>query len=699
MPGLLLDVWHVLLMVIGFSLVIVVHELGHYLAARWAGIRVHAFSVGFGPAIVSWRKGLGFRLGSSEKEYAGRLADEGKTITKGHLEGVSETEYRLNWVLFGGYVRMLGQEDAKPGATSDAPDSYSSKPVWKRMIVSSGGVIMNVVLAAVVFAIVFLAGMKEVPPVIGSVVPDSPAAGAGFEPGDVVLSADGGKTPTFTDVSIASAMSGPEEAVEFEVLRGGKRLTLTATPERDATGLKAIGVDPAFSTTLRKAERPSQRPALVKQFARAGLKGVEPGMEIVAVHGKDLRPTKLPGGGHPILLDAVSDAMEASGGEPVPVTFRDPTSGETVRTTIAPEVELQRGVATLKGQPYPFDHLLGLAPLLKVVETSDRAEEQGLRAGDVFLQVAGVDAPGMAKAIETIHAHAGETIPLVVLRDGKPVELDASVSGKGLIGFIPGAALDTPIVAATPELRAGSDAKAAPPEALASEHIEPRLTPGTRIISVDGSPVSSFADIRDALQRATAGAYKADTGLTVAFTGAPAIDAGADAIAYRWSLTPDEIRTLHSLGWRLNPELEAQFQWATIVVQAANPWQGVVMGVRKTNRILTLTYLTFKRLIQGTVSPKDLRGPIGITDIGSQYAAQGFVYLLFFLALISANLAVINFLPIPVVDGGLFLMLVYEGIARRPVPIVVQNVATVVGLALIFTAFIYVTINDISRLF
>jgi regulator of sigma E protease len=699
MPGLFTNVWNILLMVIGFSLVIVVHEGGHFLAARWAKIRVHAFAVGFGPAIVSWRKGLGFRAGSSEKEYAGLLADEGKTITRGHVEGVSETEYRLNWVPFGGYVRMLGQEDGKPGVTSDAPDSYASKPVWKRMIVISGGVIMNVILAAVIFAVALLAGMKEVPPVVGAVAPDSPAAAAGFEPGDIVLSADGRTTPTFTDISIASAMSGPDSPVEFGVLRGEKRLTLTATPKRDASGLKAIGVAPAYSTTLRDVKPRSLRPELVKQFERAGLSGVQPGMEIVSVEGKDLKAADLPDGGRPILLDEVSDAVASSGGKPVPVTFRDPKSGETLRATIDPAAEYQRGVTSLKGEPFPFDHLLGLTPLMKVVETQERGEAQGLRAGDVLLEVGDVVAPPMAQAIATIRDHAGKTIRLSILREGKIVEVDASVGGDGVIGFAPGQAFDTPIIAATPEARAESESEQETSEPLSSEHIEPALAPGTRIISVDGIQVSSFADIRGALQHATEGAFKAGTSLTVELTGAPATETDGAAIQYRWALTPAEIKALHGLGWRIDPELEAQFQYATITVQAANPWQGIVMGVQKTNRIMTLTYLTFKRLIQGTVSPNELRGPVGITHIGSQYAAQGFVYFLFFLALISANLAVINFLPIPVVDGGLFVMLLYEGITRRPVPMVIQNVATAVGLALIITAFIYVTINDISRLF
>ena len=91
-----------LTVILGFSLIIFVHELGHFVAARWAGVRVLAFAMGFGPAVFSYRKGLGLRRGSTEHEY---LAGTDRAI--------SPTEYRLNWVPFGGYVKMLGQEDLK----------------------------------------------------------------------------------------------------------------------------------------------------------------------------------------------------------------------------------------------------------------------------------------------------------------------------------------------------------------------------------------------------------------------------------------------------------------------------------------------------------------------------------------------------------------------------------------------------------
>ncbi|MEO0631569.1 MAG: site-2 protease family protein, partial [Planctomycetota bacterium] len=136
--GLLQNVGEIALIVFGFGLVVFIHELGHFLAARWAGVRVLAFAVGFGPAIVSWRKGLGVRRGSSAAEYE-------KLSYDGPAEGVSPTEYRLNWLPLGGYVKMLGQDDADPSHRSEEPDSYNASAIWKRMVIISAGVIANVV--------------------------------------------------------------------------------------------------------------------------------------------------------------------------------------------------------------------------------------------------------------------------------------------------------------------------------------------------------------------------------------------------------------------------------------------------------------------------------------------------------------------------------------------------------------------------
>src|SRR6187401_1989918 len=94
------------LVIAGFSAIIFFHELGHFLAARWAGIRVLAFALGFGPAVVSYRRGLGLRRGSSAREYERLARREQEGLRSLDVRAVSPTEYRLNWLPFGGYVKM-----------------------------------------------------------------------------------------------------------------------------------------------------------------------------------------------------------------------------------------------------------------------------------------------------------------------------------------------------------------------------------------------------------------------------------------------------------------------------------------------------------------------------------------------------------------------------------------------------------------
>src|SRR5215813_8002904 len=119
----------VLLLVFGFGFVIFWHELGHFIAAKWAGVRVEQFAVGFGQALFSWRKGIGVRWGSTAREYESRIERYLGSQERTQLEmkekvgitaeqqnraadalGLGETEYRLNWIPLGGYVKMLGQD-------------------------------------------------------------------------------------------------------------------------------------------------------------------------------------------------------------------------------------------------------------------------------------------------------------------------------------------------------------------------------------------------------------------------------------------------------------------------------------------------------------------------------------------------------------------------------------------------------------
>src|SRR5690242_19841485 len=113
-------------------------------------------------------------------------------------------------------------------------------------------------------------------------------------------------------------------------------------------------------------------------------------------------------------------------------------------------------------------------------------------------------------------------------------------------------------------------------------------------------------------------------------------------------------------------------------------------GVLETRDLILQFYVTLQRMFGGSVSPSNLMGPLGIVNAGTKFAFKGTDWLIWFLAMISANLAVVNFLPIPIVDGGLFLFLIIEKIQGKPLSPKTQSIAQVVGLAIILSVFLLV---------
>lgn len=187
--------------VVVIGLLILIHELGHFLVARWAGVGVERFSIGFGPVLLRWR---------------------GK-----------ETEYCLSVVPMGGYVKMMGEENPLEGGETLAYDpskAFALKPLWVRFLIVFAGPGMNFVLAAVIFMIVLATVGRPVwPPVIGRVAPSSPAAAAGLQTGDAVVSVDGRRVAHWEDLERAVASSSGRP-LRLTVTRGGGTEQLTLTP-------------------------------------------------------------------------------------------------------------------------------------------------------------------------------------------------------------------------------------------------------------------------------------------------------------------------------------------------------------------------------------------------------------------------------------------------------------------------------------
>jgi regulator of sigma E protease len=703
-----------LLVVLGFGLIVFIHELGHFIAARWAGIRVLAFAVGFGPALVSFRKGLGIRRGSSEAEYQRLLhRDAGATPT---LEGlratrdvVSPTEYRLNALPFGGYVKMLGQDDLDPAAVSAASDSYQRCKPWKRMVVISAGVIMNVITAVVLFIVVFMIGLKVEPAKVGSVQPGSPASitfadnGAdagvrapGLLPGDVFVTINGDEPNSFNDLVLATAMAKKDRPIEVVVRRPGidDLLTFRITPrEGELSGLLEIGVEPSRSAQIPEAASPMEREIGLEVLTKLGLPGVEPGMRLARIDGVEVDEG-----------NALLTAVRNSGGQPLTAEFEGAAGTRSLTLKPRPQLQLDHAPRPM-GKVTPIEHLLGLTPVMTVQEVSDAAKQKGLASGDIFARIGNVEYPNIVQGMSEIKSHKGRSIPIVVLRKDdagvwQEVELPAvEVSRKGTVGFYVGDTSEDSALVSLPPARLRHPGAESEFEPSAASVI---ISPGTRITKVDGRTVASFADIRAALIEATISAFRtgepqAVVNLTVRRPVAGRLDDAAAEESFEWRISRHDVVSLHSLGWE-SPLAALPFDAEQVVRRAATPLAAVKMGLAETNRVMLTTYVTFARLAEGTVKVEHLKGPVGIAHLGTLIAGKGFIWLLFFLALISVNLAVINFLPLPIVDGGQFLFLVFEQVRGKPVPLGVQNAATLAGLVLIGSMFLIVTYNDITNL-
>ncbi|MEL7473545.1 MAG: site-2 protease family protein [Planctomycetota bacterium] len=709
LAGLLGSALDLLLVLFAFGSIVFVHELGHFVAARWAGIHVTAFAIGWGPPIISWRRGVGLRRGSSAREAAE------KARAANDADAVGMTEYRLSWFPLGGYVKMVGQDDLDPNATSAQPGGWQHAPPWKRMVVISAGVVMNLITAAALFVLVFTIGLRTQPPIIGGVVPGSPAAMAvavnatslglderGLRPGDRVLRVNGGNAEEFTQLMVEAAMSKRDEPVRLEVVRDGldEVLRFEIVPKRGrTTGLLELGVAPALSNRI-DTDDAADRPLLAEQLERLGYGDIDPGSAIVAVNGD---PT--PDGG------AIKRALNANLGQRLTLTIQSP-DGDQASIDVRPTARLLTDyLPDSNGKRVRVvQHLFGLTPVMRVHPSSvgDRAPLGGLEASDIFLRLGEVDFPALHEGIPEIQRATGQAIPLTVLRaSGSPeldsaqsipqIELRPDVDSEGRIGFLP----DTTesvwgVVALPPSVLENP---------ITGEVVAPAATslierPGAWIVAVDDRPVRTLSEVAVQLRAALAEAIESGSDGTVWITlrNPEAWLAGDDASErVSWTIPAESVARLRDLGGTTT--LYELLALDEITLKGEGPLGALAHGFRRTKQVMAQTYLTINRLFHGTVRVEHLRGPVGIAHLGTQIADRGLVWILFFTALVSVNLAVINFLPLPIVDGGQFLFLLYEQIRGKAPPPIIQEISVAVGVLLIATLFIIVTFNDIVGLF
>ncbi len=775
---LLLEIKNYVLIVLGFSVVVFFHELGHFLAAKWCDVRVDRFAVGFGRAIAAYRKGLGFVWGPTRERYQRRMEGylEQKRredarfrdrteltdaeVAEAHRElGIGETEYCFNILPLGGYVKMLGQEDFtvdKSGelVVKDDPRAFTHKSVGRRMFIVSAGVIMNLVFASVVFMLVFMIGLEAPAAKIGLVQAESPAFNAGLHVNDDIIKINGKRVSDFNDVMPAVLLADPEEALKITVRRptgdGGSEVkTFDVLTEHNAEENKLmIGIAPPFSNRVVSV---MDDPAIPED------QQLRVGDLIEEIAGRKVKD----------LFD-INQELVRHRGQYADLKVVRKVNGR--QETLHLKRRARLGFRSTSATDRYAGHLLGLVPRREVtiVNPGDRADEAGLKPGDVIVRWGQQSAPTRAEILQSIKDNPERDIRVTVLRpvlDGTAKEITIQVRPKasGLfrdgpprVGMDPdGWESERPIVAdivtkvtdeiPTPAAKlksvmprgslitrvndepvktwselvdrfielGGQDVKLSwsyngQPEQSGVIHVPQalgttfRLGPGERITKIgDMTSVEEIVDGRPRMQSVEnwIGARKVlekYMGQTI-------------PVEYRYLSDPESKRAMVTVtpemldSWVQRIDYMVTDTLLTDLVmtkvQVRNPITAMGIGLQKTWYFIEQVYIMMKRMvITRSVSFDQVSGPVGIVHMGSEVAKQDYTKLLYFLALISANLAVINFLPLPIVDGGLFTFLIIEKIKGSPISLRVMVATQVIGIVLIIGVFLFVTFKDLQKL-
>ena len=290
-----------LLVLIG--VMILVHELGHFWAARIFNVRVDVFSFGFGPRLFGFKRG--------------------------------ETDYRLSAILFGGYVKMAGDQPGEEG--SDDPRAFLNKPRWQRLIIAVAGPAMNILLSIGILAGLFMVHYQKVvqdgPSVIGHVEVGSAAAKAGLEPGDIIAKLEGHQNPSWEDITLKTIESA-YKTLDVTINRAGRLIDTRVTPvldDKEGVGDAGWDEDGPIEAFAVSSGMPAQKA------------GIEAGDLIRAIDGKPVRSRF-----------TLLDTIRQSGGKPVQIALE--RKGKQMSVNVTPVF------SKADGKPR---FMIGVAPDLK----------------------------------------------------------------------------------------------------------------------------------------------------------------------------------------------------------------------------------------------------------------------------------------------------------------------------------------------
>ncbi len=772
--GGLEGIWTIAKVAIGLSAVIFIHELGHFLVAKWCDVHVQTFSIGFGPALP----GCSYQWG--------------------------ETTYKLALFPLGGYVKMVGEGGENDEEDTD-PRSYKNKTVGQRMAIISAGVIMNILFGLVAFIAAFKIGVHQHAPVVGIVEAGGPAAQKGVRTGDVLERVDDISHPYFEDLKGAVMLTKEHQKVDFVF-----KTPVPGRPPEDWPS-RSVSIEPRKTKSEpnpvigigwpRELKLPEKRnvganggPVQRNSAAAAGkVLNLKPDDEFLAAtdpaHPDD-PPTSLP---QPNDFAALADRVRGLAGKAMQVKVRRDGQeqtlaitaegfqfGDAIVGTTDPNGSNPFQTAGLRLDPRDPQgrHLDYFQFLDRMRQLADRpAVVQVVRKGAAPSEIVDVFVP---PAYHQIIPGLRMEMGLVTgLRDGS----DAAVRGGQLGDTITGVNLtddngNTQKLSLNPA--AGTDEGQLDPLRLPFElrrwakshaHVKATLKVRRKVLH-DDNATAEVTDLKwdsswddDAEVPLGANASLAIPELGIAYQVMVRV-AHVDADSYAaqkglrdgdfilgWSVQvpaktagdPDKWEKIE-LGSKNNPTGTADPGWAGVFarmqllesphikllqrhddgteeeheldLQADGTWplfdplnprgltlfayqdriaradtlgEAVQMGMRDTSRTIVQIYMGLRSLVAGRVSAtENLQGPIDIAVYAYATAESDWADFILLLGLISVNLAVVNFLPIPLLDGGHMVFLIYEKLRGKPASEHVRYASSLLGILVLASLMIFV---------
>ncbi|MBX7105884.1 MAG: site-2 protease family protein [Gemmataceae bacterium] len=687
------------LVALGLGFVIFVHELGHFLAAKFCDVYVETFSIGFGPS---------FPLCS-------------------HKWG--ETTYKIGVIPLGGYVKMLG-EGAEGDEQEDDPRSYKNKTVGQRMLIISAGVIMNLIFAVLGFMVIYMGpGRDRMAGVIGVVDPGSPAWQAGLRSGARLVRVGQKENPYFDQLRPAVALSGSGDRVplSYELPDTHKVVETSLLPkfEGQRVGLKLIGVGPAQTTKLVGLPSLKQPPFVNGSAASRATPPLEHEETIVATTDPanptgpllDLPPDPRQPGSDQRDFFALHRRLVELAGQPVTVRVRTP-AGTTRESVIPPSFARNYGLIMRMG---PVTATRSGSAAEKVVRTKSDGD-----TGDVIERVEVKTDKGI---LRFTNSRAAAATPGVEERPLDPLRLPLELAQWAATAKEPKDVNIRVLRREGHQERSKVDLTIPWDDSWRFDREDTLSSRSPLAVSGLGLTYRVESVVEDVIKDSVADRAGIKTGDV--FTGirlytdaelksSKLIDLAQDEWAYAWHLmtenaNPTRVDLSVKRGSAAQPDItlnapedttwpitERGFGFGSDNrhLKADGPGQAVAMGASDVLDTMKNVYLSLLRMVDGGISfLKNANGPISIAQTSYMVASESAPQFVLLLCVLSVNLAVLNFLPIPVLDGGHMVFLLYEKLVGRPVPELIRTSATFAGMALLLSLMACVVVLDVIKVF